>query len=191
MTPFRLAAALLSAVAVAGCGALEQADPFRATFVSVRIFDDPATGLDAEGFCDIVEGQISWTFFSSVENEINPTLLLAAGPNGTQAFPPQIDASDIDGVPAVVTRPGGCFADLAYIALTKGDWNVIATRTVAGAVVWSTECAITISVDESTTNHPFIGFTANGAGFFDVGTTEGCVFEDIELVDPDGNRPYP
>ena len=51
-----------------------------------------------------------------------------------------------------------------------------------GNIISNAVCDILITTDESTTNTPWAGFSANGEEYETVETTEGCVFEDIQLV---------
>ncbi len=60
--------------------------------------------------------------------------------------------------------------------LFPGNCTVTASWTLAdGTIAWTEECEILVSLDASTTNAPFLGFSVTGIG----GVGPPCAYGDI------------
>lgn len=170
----------VSLVLLSYCAQLEQADPFRILRMSVRVYAPLHESTPSITTCNAVAANFILIAEPGPDNEAAHN---AGTPTNNIPFDP-IFSDDDPGTAAgpVQVVPPGCFLG-RNVALTTGNWTIGFNQTTdLGNIISNAFCDVLITTDESTTNSPWAGFSANGEEFDTVGTTEGCVFEDVDLV---------
>lgn len=177
---FALVLLPVSLVLLSYCAQLEQADPFRTLRMSVRVYAQLHDATPTHTICNEIASNFILIAQPGPDNEAEH---IATNPTNNIPFDAIFSDDDPNTAAGPVqVVPPGCFLG-RNIALTTGNWKIGFNRTTdVGNIISNAVCDILITTDESTTNTPWAGFSANGEEYETVETTEGCVFEDIQLV---------
>lgn len=175
------ASCAVSLALLAQCGQLEQAEPSRDLRMFVRVFVAPDAPDPDVAACEDIGAQFTLVATPGPGNDADN---MARKPTNTVAFEhmPTISDDPSDGMGEELVHPGGCIVGTTF-KLTTGPWLLGVTRAAPdNSVAWNTTCEVLISTDESTTNSPWAGFSANGIAYDVVNSTTGCVYENIDVV---------